>query len=281
MIANQLDKEMTKQGIIIHRNTNGVRQVQLDEYQKKIVTLQSTGDTINDVDVVIMAVGRVPNTEGLNLQAAGVATRNGYVTVDDYSNTSSPCIYALGDVCGMVELTPMAIAAGRRLGDRLFGRPRQRYDNAKVSYKNVPTVVFSHPPVGTIGLTEPQAVAKFGRDQLKVYTSEFSDSFYGVFEDGDAISTTRMKLVCAGVDEKVIGLHVVGTGADEMLQGFGVAIKMGATKADFDSCVAVHPTASEELVTMGTWGTSPAATGAKHSPLNGAPSAEPMLKSKL
>lgn len=132
--------------------------------------------------------------------------------------------------------------------------------------------------VGTCGLTEPKAIEKYGKDNIKVYTSKFSDSHYGIFDvKPEDKPKTVMKLVCAGRDEKVVGIHVLGMGADEMMQGFGVAMKMGATKADLDSCVAIHPTASEELVTMGTWGTSPQESGAKVSPLNGAAAAEPRL----
>lgn len=217
-------------------------------------------------------------------------------------------IYALGDVCGTVELTPMAIAAGRRLADRLFSG-KVEHQEAKVSYEMVPTVVFSHPvsliasryhlkrlrfnefvlkhvcwpffvqqTIGTCGMTEPQAIAKYGQNNVKVYTSKFANLFYGIFDmEPDQKPKTLMKVICAGLDEKVVGIHVLGMGADEMMQGFGVAMKMGCTKADLDSCVAIHPTAAEELVTMGVWGTSPSESGAKVSPLNGAAPAEPRL----
>lgn len=270
MIIEQLDVELIRSGIIMHRHTNGIESIELDSTGKKTVTLNS-GDSILGIDQVIMAVGRVPNVETLNLEAAKVkliseGKGKGYIEVDEYSSTSSPSVFALGDVCGRVELTPMAIAAGRRLGDRLFGGPQ--FSNAKVSYENVPTVVFSHPTIGTIGLTEPQAIAKYGVEQIRVYKSKFANLFYGIFDvEADDKPKTCMKLICAGKEEKAVGLHVIGMGSDEMLQGFGVAIKMGATKADFDSCVAIHPTASEELVTMGTWGMSPQFTGAKDSPL--------------
>merc|ERR1719273_498470 len=111
----------------------------------------------------------------------------------------------------------------------------------------IPTVVFSHPPIGTVGMTEQEAGELYGHDNLKIYTSQFTNMYHGVTERK---SPTAMKLICKGENEKVIGLHMIGIGCDEMLQGFGVAIKMGATKADFDNCVAIHPTASEELVTM-------------------------------
>ncbi|KAL9188986.1 hypothetical protein ACHAXT_011476, partial [Thalassiosira profunda] len=290
MISEGLDAEMIKSGIIIHRHTNGVAKVALDEQKKKMVTLHS-GDVIYGADCVLMAAGRVPNsedlcvdcewapnTEKLHLDSCGVAiTPRKYVIVDEYQNTNVENIYALGDVCGRVELTPMAIAAGRRLADRMFsGKPEDKV--AKVSYEFVPTVVFSHPTIGTCGLTEPQAIEKYGEGNVKCYKSKFSNLFYGIFDlKPEEKPKTLMKVICAGVDEKVVGIHVLGMGADEMMQGFGVAMKMGCTKADLDSCVAIHPTAAEELVTMGTWGTSPQSTGAKISPLGGAAPGEPRL----
>eukprot|EP00970_Alexandrium_tamarense_P006807 scaffold1195_cov200-Alexandrium_tamarense.AAC.4 len=290
LISDGLDAEMEKAGILIHRNTNGVAKVVLDEQKKKNVTLHS-GDVIYGADVVLMAAGRVPNTEDLcsecewapntemlHLECCGVkVTSRKYIIADEYQNTNVENIYALGDVCGKVELTPMAIAAGRRLADRLFSG-KEEHKEAKVSYECVPTVVFSHPTIGTCGITEPQAVAKYGQDNVKVYTSKFANLFYGIFDMEPAQKPkTLMKVICVGLDEKVVGIHVLGMGADEMMQGFGVAMKMGCTKADLDSSVAIHPTASEELVTMGVWGTSPQESGAKVSPLNGAPSAEPRL----
>jgi glutathione reductase (NADPH) len=274
-ISNSLDAEMIKQGINIHRNTNGVAKIEIDGAGKKTVTLVN-GETISGVDTVLMAAGRVPNTESLNLDKVGITTNaKGYIEVDEYQNTSNSSIFALGDVCGTVELTPMAIAAGRRLADRLF----DGQVDAKVSYEHVPTVVFSHPTIGTIGLTEAGAIAKYGEENTKVYKSKFSNLFYGIFDiESDDKPKTFMKLITAGANEKVVGVHILGMGADEMLQGFGVAVKMGATKADFDSCIAIHPTASEELVTMGSWGTSVQATGAKSSPLMGAPAVEPEMK---
>lgn len=143
----------------------------------------------------------------------------------------------------------VAIAAGRQLGSRLFGPPELK--SAKLSYDNLPTVVFSHPEVGTIGLTEPQARERYGDDKIKIYKTRFTNMFYDVFPvDEKKQNPTQMKIICAGPEEKVVGLHILGLGVAEMLQGFGVAIKMGATKQDFDSCVAIHPTSAEELVRM-------------------------------
>lgn len=277
-ISDMLDAEYLKAGVTIHRNTNGVAKIEVVDGLKK--TTLHNGEVIEGADIVLMAPGRVPMVDGLGLDKAGVKLVDGkkYIQADEFQNTNVENIFALGDVCGKVELTPMAIAAGRRLSDRLFGGIKE----AKASYELVPTVVFSHPPIGGCGLTEPQAVAKYGEENLKVYKSKFANLFYGIFDvEPDDKPKTFMKIICAGESEQVVGLHVIGMGADEMMQGFGVAMKMGCTKADLDSSVAIHPTASEELVTMGTWGTSPQASGAVVPPLMGASAPEPKLKSKM
>jgi len=275
-ISDHLDFEMQRQRITIHRNTHGVSNIELESATGLKTVHLVEGPPIFGADVVLVAPGRLPNTETLSLDRVGVNLVPGktYIKVDEYQNTSASRIYALGDVCGAVELTPMAIAAGRRLSDRIFGGVA----SAKVSYELVPTVVFSHPTIGTIGMTERQAVGKYGKDNVKVYKSRFPNLYYGPFSmNSDDKPKTLMKLVCAGETELVVGLHIIGMGADEMLQGFGVAMKMGATKADFDSSIAIHPTGAEELVTMGIWGTSPQFTGAKESPLMGASPPEPVL----
>jgi glutathione reductase (NADPH) len=166
-------------------------------------------------------------------------------------------LYCLGDASSSGwELTPVAIAAGRRLADRLFGGA----SDAKFEYSNIATVVFSHPPIGVIGMTEPQAKEVFGEEAVTVYKSVFKPMHFALCDE-EAKKPMAMKLVCAGPEERVVGLHVIGIAADEMLQGFCVAIKMGATKADFDNAVAIHPTASEEFVTMPPWGAKPDGKG--------------------
>lgn len=195
------------------------------------------------LDQVIYAVGRKPDHDSLQLEKCGVELDDrGYIVTDLYQNTNQAHIFALGDITGRAPLTPVAIAAGRRLADRLYNGQHDRH----LDYENIATVVFSHPPIGTVGMTEEAAVAKYG-DTIKIYQTSFTAMYNAI--SGHA-APTAMKLVCLGEEEKVIGLHIIGPGADEMLQGFAVAIRMGATKRDFDDTVAIHPTSAEELVTM-------------------------------
>jgi len=208
------------------------------------LTLQLENGEEQTVDCLIWAIGREPATDNLNLAVTGVAlNEKGYIQVDQFQNTSVPGIYAVGDNTGAVELTPVAVAAGRRLSERLFnGKPNEHLD-----YSNIPTVVFSHPPIGTVGMTEPEARAHYGDDEVKVYKSAFTAMYTAVTQHRQPC---RMKLVCVGKEEKIVGIHGIGFGMDEILQGFAVALKMGATKKDFDNTVAIHPTAAEEFVTM-------------------------------
>ncbi|HEY7377177.1 MAG TPA: glutathione-disulfide reductase [Steroidobacteraceae bacterium] len=201
------------------------------------------GRCFDGFDAALWAVGRRPNLHGLDVAQAGVALDpSGAVTTDLYQNTNVSGIYAVGDVTGREQLTPVAIAAGRRLSDRLFGGEADRH----LDYQWIPTVIFSHPPVGTVGLSEAQARARFGHD-VKVFTAWFVPLYHALT---DRKTKVRMKLVTTGAEQRVVGCHIVGMGADELLQGFAVAIRMGATKRDFDDTVAIHPTVAEELVTM-------------------------------
>ena len=201
------------------------------------------GRRFGPFDGVLWAIGRAPNTNSLDLDAAGITyDASGFVPVDDYQRTNVEHISALGDVTGRVALTPVAIAAGRRLADRLYGGMHDRH----LDYEWIPTVIFSHPPIGTIGMTEVEAREKYGED-VCVYESRFTPMYYALSDDKQR---TMMKLVTAGKEERIVGCHIIGDGADEMLQGFAVAIRMGATKKDFDDTVAIHPTSAEELVTM-------------------------------
>mmetsp|Transcript_26010 Transcript_26010/g.71638 ORF Transcript_26010/g.71638 Transcript_26010/m.71638 type:complete len:581 (+) Transcript_26010:146-1888(+) len=269
MLKLTLDEEMQRQGIEIFRYTDGLDRVELDRITGLKTVHLKNGEIIDSVDTVLVAPGRRPNVDSLRLEEAGVeVSESGHIVIDEYSETTADGIYAVGDVVGKVELTPVAIAAGRRLADRLFGG--EQFVDAKVSYDLVPTVIFSHPTIGTVGMTEEDAKQKYGEQNVKVYKSKFANIYYGPWQvEQQDKPKTAMKLVCVGEEELVVGLHVIGMGADEMLQGFGVALKMGATKADLDATVAIHPTAAEEFVTMFPWGLSRDVSGAKQSPLNG------------
>ncbi|HVW71434.1 MAG TPA: glutathione-disulfide reductase [Steroidobacteraceae bacterium] len=202
------------------------------------------GRRLMPFDTVIWAIGRGPVTDRLGLEHAGVKLdEHGWIPTDKYQVTNVEHIYAIGDITGRAQLTPVAIAAGRRLADRVFGGMADRY----LDYSNVPTVVFGHPPIGTVGLTEAAARQQYGDDAVTVFTSSFVPMYYALT---NAKPRCDMKLVTVGPEKRVVGLHIVGDGADEMLQGFAVAVRMGATKQDFDDTVAIHPTVSEELVTM-------------------------------
>jgi glutathione reductase (NADPH) len=202
------------------------------------------GNALSSFDAVLWAVGRAPATADLALAATDVHTSlQGNILVDAYQNTTAAGVYAVGDVTGRFELTPVAIAAGRRLADRLFGGDA----DAKLDYEDIPTVVFSHPPAASVGLSEAEAHRRHGDVGVKTYVTSFTNLYYAVTEHKPK---TWMKLVTVGPDEHVVGVHMVGLGVDEVLQGFAVAVRMRATKADLDRTVAIHPTAAEELVTL-------------------------------
>ncbi len=241
MLRDTLMEEMSNHGVNLLTRVN-VERIE-KQLEGKLHVICDRGVTLTDLDCLVWAIGRAPNTGDLNLAAAGVKMdKRGYIPSDEYENTNVENIYALGDVNGKAPLTPVAIAAGRRLSDRLFNKQAER----KLEYENIPTVMFSHPPIGTVGLTEQAAREQHG-DAVKVYTTSFTAMYHAI---AGKQQQTAMKLVCVGADEKIVGCHIIGMGADEMLQGFAVAIKMGACKRDFDNTVAIHPTSSEELVTM-------------------------------
>lgn len=217
----------------------------------KLSLQTADGRTFGGFDCVLMAIGRTPATEGLNLAATGVETdARGFIAVDAFENTSAGDVYAIGDATTSgYELTPVAIAAGRRLADRLF----RGAADARIDYHTIATVVFSHPPIGTIGLTEPQAKERYGDANVRVKQARFASMLYAFSEEGAKVKTA-LKLVLAGPEETVVGLHCIGPFSDEMLQGFAVAVRMGATRRDFEASVAIHPTVAEEFVTFGGWG---------------------------
>ncbi|KAK6066181.1 glutathione reductase [Seiridium cupressi] len=249
MIQESVTNEYERLGIKLHKDSTQTK-VEKDSNGKLTIHYKDGNGEgkLDGVDHLIWAIGRTPATKDIGLEKAGIeVNEKGHIKADDYQNTNVENIYALGDVCGKAELTPVAIAAGRRLAERLFG-PEQ-FRTAHLDYSNIPSVVFAHPEVGSIGLTEPQAEEQYGKENLKVYSTSFTNMYYTMM-DQDQKGPTKYKLICAGPEEKVVGLHIMGLGSGEMLQGFGVAMKMGATKRDFDSCVAIHPTSAEELVTL-------------------------------
>lgn len=240
-IIEVLVAEMEKSGPTLHTNKVPQKLVQLEDGN---VEIQFEDGTTFASEKVIWATGRTPHTEGLNLEAAGVElTERGFIKVNEFQETTAQGVYALGDVSGEKELTPVAIRAGRTLAERLFNGQT----NAKMDYTTIPTVVFAHPAIGAVGLTEEEAVKEYGKENVKTYLSTFAGMYSAVTSHRQQ---ARFKLITAGENEKVVGLHGIGYGVDEMIQGFAVAIKMGATKADFDATVAIHPTGSEEFVTM-------------------------------
>ena len=240
-IVDVLVDEMAKSGPTLHTHANATEVVK--NADDSLTISFDNGETIT-VDCLIWAIGRAANTSGFGLEMTGVKlTEKGTIDSDEFENTSVPGIYALGDVTGKLDLTPVAVKAGRQLSERLFNNKA----DAKLDYTDVATVVFSHPVIGSVGLTEEKAIAKYGAENIKVYKSSFTPMYTAL---GDNRQPSTMKLVTLGDDEKIIGLHGIGYGVDEMIQGFSVAIKMGATKADFDNTVAIHPTGSEEFVTM-------------------------------
>lgn len=242
MVVDQLWEQMKNDGVNLVPNAVSVVSV---KKEGKVVTLSLESGQQIETDCLIWAIGRETNIDDMGLHHTNVEVgEDRYIVTDEYQNTNVPNVYSVGDVQGRILLTPVAIAAGRKLSNRLFGGEKFKHD--KLDYNTVPSVIFSHPPIGTVGLTEPEARAIHG-DQVKVYKSNFVPMYYALSEHK---VRTAMKVVCAGPEEKVLGIHILGQACDEIIQGFGVAVKMGCTKADLDNCVAIHPTAAEELVTL-------------------------------
>lgn len=243
MLSDTLVEQMAKHGPTLHNHSTPERIEKLSDGQ--LMVHLTNGKTIGPVETLVWAIGREPATDNINLDKAGVTLdERGFIPTDKFQNTNVDGIYAVGDNTGRAQLTPVAVAAGRRLCERLFNnKPNEHLD-----YSGIATVVFSHPVIGTVGLTEDEAIAEYGKDNISVYNSQFTALYQAMTEDYR--DPTRMKLICAGADEKIVGLHSIGFGSDELLQGFAVAMKMGATKADFDNTIAIHPTSAEEFVTM-------------------------------
>lgn len=241
LLQTTLSEEMERTGIRLHRRSE-IAEV---SNSPNGLSLQCrSGQIYEGFDTLIWAIGRDPAVRGLGLERlAIVQDSQGHVEVNEWQETSVPGIYAVGDLTGKAQLTPVAIAAGRRLADRLFGGQPQ----AKLSYDLIPSVIFSHPPIGTVGLTEEEAHKRYHGQTIKAYTTRFVNMYYALTPRKPP---TAMKLVTVGPHEEIVGAHVIGLGADEMIQGFAVAVHMKAKKSDLDGTLAIHPTAAEEFVTM-------------------------------
>jgi len=232
-----LAEEMVKRGIHMRFNTE-IKAVAVAE--RGLLADLSDGTKL-ETDLVMYATGRAPNTAGLGLEQAGVELReNGAIIVDENWQSSVPHIYAIGDVTDRINLTPVAVAEGHALADSLFGQRRRALD-----YAGVPSAVFSIPPIGTVGLTEAEARAKYGA--VNVYKTAFRPLKHTLTGRDES---TMMKLVVDPASDRVIGIHMVGPEAGEIIQGFAVAMRAGATKAQFDATIGIHPTAAEEFVTL-------------------------------
>jgi glutathione reductase (NADPH) len=241
MLRNELVQHMRDAGMDVKlwRETTHV-----EGTAPSLFMATKNGDRMGPFDCIVWAVGRSPRTSGIGLENIGVALDpDGHVVVDDLQSTAVPGVHAVGDVTGRLQLTPVAIAAGRKLADRLFGGQPE----ARIDYDDVPTVLFSHPPIATVGLSEEAARARFGDAAVKVYERRFTNLYHALTKKKPK---TAMKLVVVGPEERVVGIHVIGLAADELIQGFAVALRMGAKKSDLDRTIAIHPTAAEELVTM-------------------------------
>jgi len=236
-VRSHLRMDMEKHGI---RVLTGCKVAAIEQTAARFSVHLSSGNQLS-ADCVMFAVGRRPNVAGMGLEAVGVGiAKNGGIAVDEYSRTSVPNIYAIGDATNRVNLTPVAIREGAAFADTVFGaRP------TAVDHTNVPTAVFSDPEIGVVGLTETQARARL--KQTDIYRSMFKP-LKATLSGRD--TTLLLKLVVDGVTDRVVGCHIVGEGAAEMVQVAAIAVKMGATKADFDATMALHPTTAEELVTM-------------------------------
>jgi len=238
-LTGQLAENLRHQGVQVHF---GYRLRELQRDGDGVLALGHDGPADGRFDAVFFATGRRGNSADLGLDAVGVVVgEKGEVEVDEWQTTAVPSVHAVGDIAGKVGLTPVAIAAARKLMDRLFGGQPQ----AKMDYENVASVVFSHPALGAVGLSEEEACAKHG--DVRVYRSNFRPMLQAL---ADGTQRSLFKLVCVGEEERVVGVHLLGEAADEILQGFALAVKMGVTKAQFDDTVAIHPTSAEEVVLM-------------------------------
>lgn len=238
-IMNTLKEQLEEKGVNIIKGTPTALSGTVEN-----VNIHLQGKTLeNTYDLVLFATGRDPKTEQLNLENTQIKTDTlGAIIVNDHFETDEPNVYALGDVINRANLTPVAIRDGRYLAENLFNSQK-----LEAAYTPIATAVFSIPEVGTCGLTEQQAIKAYGKDNIKNYTTKFRPMLYAL---GDCTEKFFAKMIVHKETDKVLGIHIVGKDAAEMIQGFSVALTMGATKADFDNTIALHPSSAEELVTL-------------------------------
>jgi glutathione reductase (NADPH) len=240
-LVERLQENYRQAGVALHLGRDACAVERVDDHRVRV--LDADGKASEPFDALIFAIGRRPNTDDLGLESAGIATdASGHVHVDAWQDTSVDGVHAIGDVTDRIALTPVAIAAARRLMDRIFGGKV----GARLDYDNVPTVVFAHPPLGMVGLTEQQARERYG-DDVHVVRADFRDMLHAL---ADVPQRSLFKLVCVGAERRVVGIHLLGEGADEILQGFAVALKRGIVLDDLGDTVAIHPTSAEEVVLM-------------------------------
>jgi glutathione reductase (NADPH) len=236
----EIQEAMIRHGINVVNNSQ-LKAIKKTEDGLKIILEGETTEVVTVDQAALSALGRRPNLEKLGLENTGIELEKGAIKTDKYSQTSEPNIYAVGDCTNTINLTPVAINEGRAFADTHFGGKSRI-----MAYDNIPTAIFSTPEAATVGLTEEEARAKYG-EQIKVYRSKFRPMYYTLTGKEEK---TLMKLVVDTVTDKVLGAHMVGNYAAEIIQGVAIALKMGATKADFDATVGIHPSSAEEFVTM-------------------------------
>ena len=240
-LRNELHEAMQKQGIRIFNNAEIVGIAKTSEHVKVTINDGETQEIVADA-VSLAATGRRPKLEHLGLENTAVELNKGAISTDKYSQTADPGIYAIGDCTDRINLTPVAIDEGRALADTLYGG-----QDRTTSYDNVPSAIFTTPEAATVGITEADAIEKYGEEDVHVFRSRFRPMYYTLPNKDEK---TLMKLIVRSSTDKVLGAHMVGDGAAEIMQGVAIALKMDATKADFDATIGIHPSAAEEFVTM-------------------------------
>lgn len=239
-LREHLQNSLIEQGLRVLENTE-IESIEKTKEGLKIVTKGDRVETFT-ADVLLAATGRIPRLEKLGLENTGVEVKEGAIAVNDYSCTTVPNIFAVGDCTDRINLTPVAIQEGRAFADTEFGGK-----NRIMSHENVPSAVFTSPEAATVGLTEAEAKEQYGEEAIQIYRARFGSTYFSVTQRKEKV---LLKLVVEKSSDRVLGAHMVGEAAAEIMQGIAIPIKMGATKADFDATVAIHPSVSEEFVTM-------------------------------